>query len=426
MATPSSSPEPRWRAVARGAGLVDADGGLRRTVFAEMSDLAGRTGALNLGQGFPDVDGPAHVARAAERAIREGRNQYAPGSGAPELRRAVAAHARRHYGLEVDPADEVLVTTGATEAIAAAILALVGPDDEVVVLEPYYDSYAGAVAMAGARLVPVGLRPGPEGFRLDGPALERAVTSRTRMILLNSPHNPTGAVLDEDELVVVADVARAHDLLVVTDEVYEHLTFDGVRHVPVATLPGMAERTLRISSAGKSLSFTGWKVGWLTGPADLVAAVRTVQQYLTYTSGAPFQPAVAEALADEDGRVARHLAELADGLARRRDLLCAGLERLGLGVVVPRGTYFVVTDAAPLGLHDGVALCRRMPEELGVAAVPVAAFCADGSPTARALRSHVRLTFVKRAEVLEEALVRLEGLAGLAGEAGPTDGRVIN
>lgn len=414
MARPTPNPEPRWRTVARGAGLVDADGGLRRTVFAEVSDLAARTGALNLGQGFPDVDGPAHVARAAERAIREGRNQYAPGSGTPELRAAVAAHARRYYGLELDPAREVLVTTGATEAIAAAVLALVGQGDEVVVLEPYYDSYAGAVAMAGARLVPVGLRPGPDGFRLDGAALEAAITPRTRMVLLNSPHNPTGSVLDEAELSLVARLAIAHDLLVVTDEVYEHLTFDGVAHVPVATLPGMAERTLRISSAGKSLSFTGWKVGWLTGPPHLVDAVRTVQQYLTYTSGAPFQPAVAEALADEDGRVARHLAQLADSLARRRDLLCAGLERLGLGVVVPRGTYFVVADTAPLGLHDGVALCRRMPGELGVAAVPVAAFCAAGSATGAALRSHVRLTFVKRTEVLEEALVRLRGLADLA------------
>lgn len=418
MAPRTPSPEPRWRAVALGAGLVDPDGGLRRTVFAEMSDLAARAGALNLGQGFPDVDGPAHVARAAERAIREGRNQYAPGSGLPELRRAIATHSRRHYGLDVDPSSEVLVTTGATEAIAAAVLALTGPGDEVVVLEPYYDSYAGAVAMAGARLVPVGLRPGPDGFRLDAEALEHALTPRTRMILLNSPHNPTGAVLHADELAQVARLAVARDLLVVTDEVYEHLTFDGVAHVPVATLPGMAGRTLRISSAGKSLSFTGWKVGWLTGPAHLVTAVRTVQQYLTYTSGAPFQPAVAEALADEDGRVARHLAELADSLARRRDLLCAGLERLGLGVVVPRGTYFVVADAAPLGLHDGVALCRRMPEELGVAAVPVAAFCAAGSSTAEALRSHVRLTFVKRTEVLEDALVRLEGLARLAPTAG--------
>ncbi|MBX9245955.1 pyridoxal phosphate-dependent aminotransferase [Actinotalea ferrariae] len=399
----------RWLDVARAAGLVGADGVVRPTVFAEMSALAESTGAINLGQGFPDVDGPAHVAEAAIEAIRAGRNQYPPGPGVPELREAVAAHQERHYGLRLDPVTEVLVTAGATEALAAAVLALAGPGDEVLTLEPYYDSYAAVIAMAGATHVTVGLRAEPDGFRLDPDELAAAFGPRTRLVLLNSPHNPTGTVLEPAELELVARLAREHDAVVVTDEVYEHLTFDGARHVPVATLPGMRERTLTISSAGKTLSFTGWKIGWVTGPAGLVAAVRTVKQYLTYVSGAPFQPAVAHALADPDGRTAAYVRELATSLARRRDLLCTGLVAAGFDVVVPRGTYFVVADGAARWGEDGVETCRRLAHEVGVVAVPVSAFCRTGSPTAEALRPRVRFTFVKRDDVLVEAVRRLGG-----------------
>ncbi|MFD6140782.1 aminotransferase class I/II-fold pyridoxal phosphate-dependent enzyme [Promicromonospora sp. NPDC060271] len=398
----------RWQDTASAAGLLADDGTVAATIFAEMSALAVRTGAINLGQGFPDVDGPEYVKQAAIRAIEEGRNQYAPGDGVPELRRAIADHQKRHYGLDVDPGTEVLVTTGATEALAATILALTRAGDEVLTLEPFYDSHAASIGMSGATHVTAPLVPGPDGFRLDVEALRAAASPRLRMIVLNSPHNPTGAVLTRDELAAVAAVAREHDAIVVTDEVYEHLTF-GAEHVPIATLPGMAERTLTISSSGKTFSFTGWKIGWLHGPADLVTAVRTVKQFLTYTSGAPFQPAIAEALADDDTPSA-----LATDLAERRDLLCAGLETAGFTVNRPAGTYFVMADASNLlgrlGLRDGVELCRRLPELAGVVAIPAAAFCRAGSPTAKALASHVRFTFVKRDEVLREAATRLAGL----------------
>ncbi|MFD7311209.1 pyridoxal phosphate-dependent aminotransferase [Promicromonospora sp. NPDC059942] len=398
----------RWQATASAAGLLADDGSVAVTIFAEMSALAVRTGAINLGQGFPDVDGPEYVKQAAIKAIEAGRNQYAPGDGVPELRQAVAEHQKRHYGLDVDPDTEVLVTTGATEALTASVLALTRPGDEVLTLEPFYDSHAAAIGMSGATHVTVPLVPGPEGFRLDVDALRSAATDRLRMILLNSPHNPTGTVLTRDELEAVAVVAREHDAIVVTDEVYEHLTF-GAEHIPVATLPGMAERTLTISSSGKTFSFTGWKVGWVHGPADLVTAVRTVKQYLTYTSGAPFQPAIAQALADDDTPRA-----LAASLADRRDLLCAGLEAAGFVVTRPAGTYFVMADAsavlARLGLRDGVELCRRLPELAGVVAIPASAFCRAGSPTARALANHVRFTFVKSESVLRDAATRLAGL----------------
>jgi len=408
---PPPSPSGRWRDVARATGLLAPDGAVASTVFAEMSALATRTGALNLGQGFPDVDGPSWVRRAAADAIapdaEHGANQYPPGPGIPELRGAVAVHQRRHYGLDLDADTEVLVTTGATEAIAAALLALAGPGDDVVTLEPCYDSYAAGIALAGARHVTVPLVPGPDGFRLDADALRAAVTPRTRVILLNTPHNPTGTVLTRTELEAVAAAARAADAVVVTDEVYEHLTFDGAAHVPLATLPGMAERTLTVSSSGKTFSLTGWKIGWVTGPEPLVTAVRTVKQFLTYVSGAPFQPAIARALADDS-----YPRELAASLASRRDLLCDGLEAAGFGVVRPQGTYFVLADAGPLGFDDGTDLCRRLPGLAGVVGVPVAAFCTAGSPTARALRSWVRFTFVKREDVLRDAVARLAALAG--------------
>ncbi|OIV38137.1 aminotransferase [Mangrovactinospora gilvigrisea] len=378
--------------------------GLGTTVFAEMSALATATGSINLGQGFPDTDGPAEVLEAAVRAIREGRgNQYPPGPGIPELRHAVADHQRARYGLEFDPDREVLVTAGATEAIAAALLALLEPGDEVVALEPFYDSYAACVAMAGAKLVGVTLRP-PE-FALDLDALRDAVTDRTRLILLNTPHNPTGAVLTKDELAAVAELALERDLLVVTDEVYEHLVYEG-EHVPLATLPGMRERTVTIGSHGKTFSFTGWKIGWVTGTPELVGAVRTVKQFLTYVSGGPFQYAAAEALRLPEAYYTALRAEL----KARRDLLAAGLEEAGFTVYRPRGTYFITTDVRPLGESDGVEFCRRLPERCGVVAIPAAVFYGDaeaggGTPL-------VRFTFCKQPQVLAEAVDRLK--AGLA------------
>ena len=401
--SPPTPPTGRWLDVARATGLLAADGAVAQTIFAEMTVLATRTGAINLGQGFPDVDGPAYVKEAAKAAVDAGRNQYAPGDGVPELRHAVADHQRRHYGLDVDPDTEVLVTTGATEALTASILALAGPGDEVVTLEPFYDSHAAAIAMAGATHVPVPLTP--EGLRLDAAALRAAVSPRTRMIVVNTPHNPTGTVLTRAELEQVADVARDADAVVLTDEVYEHLVYDDAVHVPLATLPGMAARTLTVSSSGKTFSLTGWKVGWVHGPASLVTAVRTVKQFLSYSSGAPFQPAIATALADDETP-----RTLAASLAARRDLLCDGLVAAGFDVVRPQGTYFVIADGAPLGFDDGYELCRRLPELAGVVGVPVSAFCRAGSSAARSMRSRVRFTFVKREEVLRDAVERLHRL----------------
>jgi N-succinyldiaminopimelate aminotransferase len=401
-------PEARWRAVARATGLLGPDGTPRATIFAEMSALAVRTGAVNLGQGFPDVDGPESLLEAAVHAMRTGHNQYPPGSGTPELRLAVAAHQRRHYGLELDPDREVLITTGATEALAATVLALAGPGDEVLTLEPFYDAYAAVIALAGATHTTAPLRATSTGFRLDVAALTAAFTPRTRLVLINSPHNPTGAVLTSGELELIARLAVEHDALVVTDEVYEHLTFDGTVHVPIATLPGMSDRTITISSAGKTYSVTGWKVGWLHGRADLVEAVRTVKQFLTYVSGAPFQPALAAALTDD--ATSAWVRELATSLATRRDLLCEGLTAAGFAVIRPQGTYFVVADGGPLGFPDGSELCRRLPGLAGVVGVPVSAFTRAGTPADVALRSSVRFTFVKREDVLQEAVRRLQGL----------------
>jgi N-succinyldiaminopimelate aminotransferase len=372
------------------------------TIFAEMSALAVATGSVNLGQGFPDTDGPSVVAEAAAAAIMAGRgNQYPPGPGVPELRRAIAAHQQRFYGLEVNPDTEVLVTAGATEAIAASLLALTEPGDEVIAFEPYYDSYAACIALSGAVRVPVTLRP--PGFRPDLDALRAAITPRTRLILLNTPHNPTGAVFSRAELTAIAALAVEHDLLVITDEVYEHMVFGG-EHVPVVSLPGMAGRTVTISSAGKTFAFTGWKIGWITGSAELVTAVRTVKQFLTFVNGGPFQYAVAEGLALPDS----YYAELNDGLRARRDLLCDGLAQAGFEVHRPAGTYFVTTDISPLGETDGVAFCRALPERAGVVAIPAAVFYDD----AKAGESLVRFAFCKKPEVLQEALTRLRrGLA---------------
>ena len=379
------------------------------TIFAEMSALAGRTGAINLGQGFPDTDGPVSLLEDAVAAIRGGANQYPPGIGIPALRHAIAVHQRRFYGLDVDPDTEVLVTAGATEAIAATILALTEPGDEVVTFEPYYDSYAASIALAGATRRTVVLRK-PD-FSFDEAALRSAFSERTRLVLFNSPHNPTGKVFTREELDLIARLAREHDALVATDEVYEHQTFDGESHIPMATLPGMADRTITISSAGKTFSVTGWKIGWLHAPAQLTAAVRAVKQFLTYVNGSPFQPAVAAALALDDD----FYATLATDLQRKRDLLSAGLRAAGFDVFTPKGTYFVVVDAAPLGYHDGFELCHRLPELVGVAAVPVAVFHDDRE----AARSLVRFAFCKRDDVLADAADRLAGLRSVGAGSGP-------
>jgi N-succinyldiaminopimelate aminotransferase len=372
------------------------------TIFAEMSALAASTGAVNLGQGFPDTDGPREVAAAAAAAVMEGRgNQYPPGAGVPELRQAVAAHQKRFYGLDLDPDAQVLVTAGATEGIAAALIALLEPGDEAIAFEPYYDSYAACVAMAGATRVPVTLRP--PGFRPDLDALRAAVTPRTRLILLNSPHNPTGVVFTPGELATIAEVACEHDLLVVSDEVYEHMVFEGA-HLPIASLPGMADRTVTIGSAGKTFSFTGWKVGWVTGSPDVVTAVRTVKQFLTYVSGGPFQYAVAQALALPDG----YYASVAGDLRAKRDVFCDGLVKAGFEVYRPAGTYFVTTDVRQLGYTSGMDFCRELPGRAGVVAIPASVFY----DTAEAGRSQVRFAFCKRQEVLAEALARLARLGG--------------
>ena len=372
--------------------------GILPTVFSEMSALAVRTGAVNLGQGFPDVDGPSSVVERAVRALREGANQYAPGIGVPALRQAVARHQQRHHGIELDPDTEVCVTTGATEGIAAALLGLVDPGDEVVVLEPSYDSYDAMIAMTGGVRRGVTLRA-PD-FRLDGDALRAAVTARTRLVLLNSPHNPTGTVLTREELQLVADVAIEHDLTVVTDEVYEHLVFDGRSHVPLAALPGMRERTLTLSSVGKSWSFTGWKVGWATGPAPLVAAVLAAKQWLTFPSGSPLQPAVAHALDHE----ADWPLELARDLQGRRDLLLEGLRSLGLSPRTSEGTYFTVTDVEHLGWEDGRAFSLGVAERAGVVPIPLQGFYSEDPAAGRHL---VRWAFCKTPDVITEGIDRL-------------------
>ena len=384
-----------------GNPLVSRMQGFGTTIFAEMSALAASTGAINLGQGFPDTDGPRAMLDAAVAAINGGRNQYPPGPGVPELRAAVAAHQRRFYGLDVDPDREVLVTAGATEAIAAVVLALCEPGEEVVTFEPYYDSYAATIALAGAvRRTAVQRFP---DFTVDEDSLRAAFSPRTRLVLLKTPHHPTGKVFSRAELELVCALAREHDAWVVTDEVYEHLVFDGAEHVPVATLPGMAERTVTISSGGKTFSATGWKVGWLHGPEAAVTAARTVKQFLTYVASGPFQPAVALALGLGD--------EVYDGLASslqaKRDLLCEGLQAGGLQVTRPAGTYFVIADAAPLGVTDALDFCRRLPSLCGVVGVPVSVFHDDVD----AARTLVRFAFCKRDDVLHDAVDRLSTLS---------------
>ncbi len=380
------------------------------TVFAEMSALAARIGAVNLGQGFPDEDGPPALLKAAQDAIAEGANQYPPGIGIPALRQAIATQRRRRFGIDYDPDTEVLVTVGATEGIAAAVLGLVEPGEEVVLIEPFYDSYAPVVAMAGAHRVAVPLVADGRGFALDSDALRRAVTPRTRALIVNTPHNPTGAVLSRNELAAIAEIAVAADLVVITDEVYEHLVFDGHEHLPLAGFDGMAERTVTISSAAKMFNCTGWKIGWACGPAPLIVGMKAAKQYLSYVGGAPFQPAVALALDTEDAWVA----ELRNTLQARRDRLTAGLTEIGFEVHDSHGTYFLCADPRPLGYDDSTTFCADLPQRVGVAAIPMSAFCdpaaGHAAEQARVWNHLVRFTFCKREDTLDEALRRLAAL----------------
>jgi N-succinyldiaminopimelate aminotransferase len=373
------------------------------SIFAEMSLLAAEVGAINLGQGFPDTDGPDEIKAVAIAAISEGRgNQYPPPHGLPLLREAIASHQQRFYGLTVDPVTEVVVGTGASEILQAALLALVDEDDEVVVFEPWFDVYAAGISLA--RGVRVGVSMWGPDLRPDLEALRRAITPRTRVILLNSPHNPTGTIFTRDELDQVARVAIEHDLIVISDEAYEHLWFES-EHLPIATLPGMWERTVTVGSGGKTFSFTGWKIGWASGPADLIGAVRVVRQHLSYVSGGPFQYAIAHGLGLPDA----YFDDFRADLTHKRDILASGLAELGFGVVVPQGTYFITTDVRPLGYEDGLSFCRDLPHRAGVVAIPHQVFCDDpsiGMP-------FVRWAFCKRPEVLNAALERLHvGLMG--------------
>jgi N-succinyldiaminopimelate aminotransferase len=375
--------------------------GFGTTIFAEMSALATSTGSINLGQGFPDTDGPAAVSEAAIAAIREGRgNQYPPGPGIPELRTAIADHQRAYYGIELDPNSEVLVTCGATEALAASFLSLLDDGDECILFEPFYDSYPAGVAMAGARVVPVTLRA-PD-FQPDPDELRATITPRTKAIVVNSPHNPTGAVFTAKTMSAIAQVAIEHDLVVISDEAYEHLTFDGVAHVPISTLPGMRDRTVTIGSAGKTLSFTGWKVGWATGPAPLVSAVRTSKQFLTYVSSGPFQYGVALGL----GLGADHFRDFAADLQAKRDRLMKGLSTAGFTVYRPSGTYFITTDISNMHDGDAMSFCRELPHRCGVVAIPNSVFYARPEQG----RSYVRFAFCKQLTVIDAAVERLASL----------------
>jgi len=375
--------------------------GFGTTIFAEMSALAVETGAINLGQGFPDTDGPAEVLAAAVDAIRSGLNQYPPGPGTPELRLAIAEHQRRWYGIDLDPASEIVVTAGATEALAGALLGMLDAGDEVIVFEPMYDSYQACIALAGARAVPVLLMPGDDGrYVFDPDELAGAVSERTKMILVNTPHNPTGKVFTRDELDAIARLAIDRDLIVVTDEVYEHLVFDGRTHIPIATLPDMAERTLTISSGGKTFHTTGWKIGWMSGPEPLVAAAKTAKQFLTYVNGAPFQPAMAVGLGLPDA----YFQDLAATLQTARDHLTAGLRQAGFTAHEPEATYFTTVDIRSHAADgDGMAFCRSLPTRCGVVAVPNEVFYARPQFG----RHLVRFACCKRIEVIDEAVERL-------------------
>jgi N-succinyldiaminopimelate aminotransferase len=383
--------------------------GFGTTVFAEMSALAVATGSVNLGQGFPDYPGPPEVLDVARAAIGTAADQYPPGPGIPALREAIADHQQRFRGLAYDPDTEVLVTAGATEALSAALLALLDTGDEVVLFEPMYDSYAAGIAMAGGVARPVPLRPPADGagrWTFDPAELRAAITPRTKLLLINTPHNPTGKVFTRDELTVLAAHAVEHDLLVLTDEVYEHLVFSGTEHVSIATLPGMRERSLVVSSAGKTFNVTGWKIGWICGPGPLVSAVRTAKQFLTYVNGGPFQPAVAAGLRLPE----EYFATTARDLEYRRDVLVKGLRDGGLPVISPESTYFATVDVRPVQPDgDGLAFCRALPARAGVVAVPTVVFY---DPAHAHLGRHlVRFAFCKGDDVLAEAVKRLREMS---------------
>ena len=391
-----------WQRTARGAGLLADDGSVAASIFAEMSALAVRTGAINLGQGFPDEDGPAEVLEAARQAISDGVNQYPPGRGMPVLLDAIARHQQRFYGLTVDSGTEVLATAGATEALAATILALLAPGDEVVTFEPFYDAYGGLIALGGGihRTVPLRF---PD-FQPDQGELRAAITDQTRLIIVNNPHNPTGTVFPRETLELIVELAHQHNAIIVTDEVYEHLTF-GIQHIPIATLPGARERTVTISSGGKTFNTTGWKIGWLTAPAPLVTAILAVKQFLTYVNGAPFQPAIALGLGLPDA----FFASIATDLAAKRDVLARGLTAAGFTISQPRGSYFIVADATPLGYPDGAEFCRQLPARAGVVGVPITAFCSPQHRTDYA--PLVRFAYCKKVDVLERAAEKLARLS---------------
>ncbi len=373
--------------------------GFGTTIFSEMSALAVQTGALNLGQGYPDSDGPDEVKQAAIDAIFAGVNQYPPGPGTMDLRKAIAEHQQRFYGIGLNPADEVLVTAGATEALAATLLGLCETGDEVIAFDPTYDSYAAGIAMAGAVLKPVPLRPQGDGtFQFDDEELRRAFTTRTRLIMLNTPHNPTGKVFTRSEMQLIAELCQERNVIAVTDEVYEHMVFDGV-HVPLSCLPGMNERTVTIGSAGKTFSFTGWKIGWATGPAPIISAVRTAKQFLTYVNGAPFQPAIAVGLRLGDD----YFDSILTDMGRKKDLLCDKLTTAGFDVLVPQGTYFATADISPVTSKKSVEFCMSLPEEAGVVAVPCSVFYSDE----RMGQDHIRFCFAKSDALLAEAGDRL-------------------
>jgi N-succinyldiaminopimelate aminotransferase len=376
--------------------------GFGTTIFAEMTSLAVSTGSINLGQGFPDTDGPREVLDAAIEAINTGYNQYPPGLGLPVLRQAIVEHQQRFYGLTYDPDTEVLVTAGATEALAGALLGLLDTGDEVVLFEPMYDSYQACIALAGATVRPVTLRPPSYGFDID--ELRAAITPKTKLLLINTPHNPTGKVLDGGEMQAIADLAIEHELIVVTDEVYEHLTFDDSTHIAMATLPGMRDRTLSISSGGKTFNTTGWKIGWLCGPPALITAAKTAKQFLTYVSGGPFQVGIAAGLSLDTS----FFTELGADLQAKRDRLLPGLIEAGFGVYPTSGTYFVTVDIRPLRADgDGMAFCRELPHLCGVVAIPNEVFYANRHEG----RHLVRFAFCKRLEVIDEVVTRLKALA---------------
>ena len=381
-----------WRAGRIGAATT--------TIFAEMSALAVATQSINLGQGFPDTDGPAFMLEEARAAIASGMNQYPPGRGILPLRQAIAAHSSRMYGLSYDPESEVVITTGATEALAASMLAFINPGEEVIALESYFDSYAASIEVAGGQRVGVSLF-GPD-FRLDHAELAAAFTPKTKALLINSPHNPTGVVLDRADLGAIAKLAVQHDVLVICDEVYEHLTFDGAQHIPLATFPGMRERTVRVSSAGKTFWATGWKIGWALATPDLINEITAVKQYLSYSSGAPFQPAIARALNEGDEWVEKARLDLQD----RRDQFAEGLRSIGLEPILPRGTYFMTTDVRPLGYDDGMQFCRDLPTRCGVVAIPHQVLY----DRVEAGKPYVRWAFCKQERVLDEAIRRLGAL----------------